>query len=104
MSWKPNPNATPYQPRSAYYTIKLPCCENDWKIRKKGLIGRCVQWTLVFILFITVVVNVLFIMDTTSKFRKQKLSNPEGDDKGFEERRHVIIGMYLNLDLPSTSV
>lgn len=94
MSWKPNPDAMPFQPTNAYYTIKLPCCQNAWKIRKKGLIGRCVQWTLVFILFITVVVNVLFIMDTTSKFRKQQLLNPKGEDKRFEERRHVIIGMY----------
>jgi hypothetical protein len=33
-------------------------------------------------------------MDTTSKFRKQQLSNPKGEDKDFEERRQVIIGMY----------
>ncbi|XP_028393011.1 protein O-linked-mannose beta-1,2-N-acetylglucosaminyltransferase 1-like [Dendronephthya gigantea] len=91
MSWKPNPHAAPFQPTNAYYTIKLPCCGNAWKIRKKGLLGKCVQWTLVFILFITVVVNVLFIMDTTSKFRKQKLSNPNEEDKDFEERRNVII-------------
>ena len=93
MSWKPNPNATPFQPSNAYYSIKLPCCQNAWKIRKKGLLGRCVQWTLVLILLITVVVNVLFIMDTTSKFRKQQL-NPKGEGKGFEERRQVIIGTY----------
>lgn len=95
MSWKPNPNAAPFQPTNAYYTIKLPCCGNAWKIRKKGLLGKCVQWTLVFILFITVVVNVLFIMDTTSKFRNQKLSNPKGEDKALEERRNVIIGNLL---------
>ena len=94
MSWKPNPNAMPFQPSNAYYSIKLPCCPNAWKIRKKGLLGRCVQWTLVLILLITVIVNVLFIMDTTSKFRKQQLSNPKGEDKDFEERRQVIIGMY----------
>ena len=93
MSWKPNPNARPFQPGNAYYTIKIPCCQDALKIRKKGLIVRCVQWSLVFILFVTVVVNVLFIMDTTSKFRKHELSNPEGEEKGFEERRNVIIGM-----------
>ena len=100
MSWKPNPNARPFQPTNAYYTIRLPCCQNAWKIRKKGLLGRCVQWTLVSILFITVVVNVLFIMDTTSKYRKQQLLNPEEEEKGFEERRQVIIGMNYKEILP----
>lgn len=91
MSWKPNPNATPFQPSNAYYTLRVPCSENVWRIRKKGLLGRCVQWILVFILFVTVAVNVLFIMDTTSKFRKQQSLHLEGEE--FDERRHVIIGV-----------
>lgn len=91
MSWKPNPDATPFLPSKAYYNIKLPCCHNAWKIRKKGLIGKLVQWTLVFILFVTVVVNILFILDTTANFRTRSQPPSVGKDKAFEERKNVII-------------
>ncbi|XP_046860055.1 protein O-linked-mannose beta-1,2-N-acetylglucosaminyltransferase 1-like [Xenia sp. Carnegie-2017] len=91
MSWTPNPNAKPFHPTNAYYTFKIPCFSRAWKIRKKGMKGKCVQWLLVVILFITVFVNVLFIMDTISKYRKDKVSNHYTNDEPFEEKRRVII-------------
>ena len=92
LKWKPNPDAAPFLPSSAYYNIKLPCCQDPWRFRKKGLIGKLVQWTLVFILFVTVVINILFILDTTSKSRSNSQPPSIEKDNDFEERRNVVIG------------
>lgn len=70
-SWRPNPNAKPFTPASAYFIIPLPCKRQPIRVRKKGIFSRAIQWILVFVLCVTVVINLVFIYDTTRKFNKQ---------------------------------
>ena len=92
LKWKPNPDAAPFLSSSAHYNVKLPCCQDPWRISKKGLIGKLVLWTLVFILFVTVVINIVFVLGTTSKSRSNSQPPSIEKDSDFEERRNVIIG------------
>ena len=68
-SWKPNPKAKPFLPSSAFYHISVPCKRTPLRVQKKGMLSRLIQWSLVILLCITVVINVLFILDTTSKLK-----------------------------------
>lgn len=65
-SWQPNPNAKPFTPASAYFTLPTPC--KKIRIRKKGIFSRIIQWILVIVLCVTVVINFIFIWDTTKKY------------------------------------
>ena len=94
INWKPNPNAAPYLPSKAYYNINVPCCPRPLKIRKKGLFGRLMQWVLIFVLFITVVVNIMFILDTTARFRNEKLPATEPGEDIVEDKRSVDVGKF----------
>lgn len=69
-SWQPNPNAKPFTPASAYFTLPIPC--KKIRIRKKGIFSRIIQWILVIVLCVTVVINFIFIWDTTKKYSREK--------------------------------
>lgn len=82
-SWRPNPNAKPFTPASAYFSIDLPCKRQPIRVRKKGIFSRAIQWILVFVLCVTVVINLVFIYDTTRKFNKQshEVNSQMGEEK-----------------------
>lgn len=69
-SWQPNPNAKPFTPASAYFTLPIPC--KKIRIRKKGILSRIIQWVLVIVLCVTVVINFIFIWDTTKKYSRER--------------------------------
>lgn len=69
-SWQPNPNAKPFTPASAYFSISVPCMKAPIRLRKKGILSRVIQWILVIVLCVTVVINVIFIWDTTRRYNK----------------------------------
>ena len=69
-SWQPNPNAKPFTPASAYFALPIPC--KKIRIRKKGILSRIIQWILVIVLCVTVVINFIFIWDTTKKYSREK--------------------------------
>ena len=82
-SWRPNPNAKPFTPASAYFSIHLPCKRQPIRVRKKGIFSRAIQWILVFVLCVTVIINLVFIYDTTRKFNKQshEVNSQMGEEK-----------------------
>ena len=69
-SWQPNPNAKPFTPASAYFSIPVPCKKTPIRLRKKGILSRVIQWILVIVLCVTVVINLIFIWDTTRRYNK----------------------------------
>ena len=69
-SGQPNPNAKPFTPASAYFTLPIPC--KKIRIRKKGIFSRIIQWILVVVLCVTVVINFIFIWDTTKKYSRDR--------------------------------
>lgn len=69
-SWQPNPNAKPFTPASAYFALPSPC--RKIRIRKKGFLSRIIQWILVIVLCVTVVINFIFIWDTTKKYSRDR--------------------------------
>lgn len=73
-TWKPNPNAKPFTPASAFCSVPFPCKRTPIRIRKKGIFSRIIQWILVVVLCVTVIINLLFIWDTTRKYRTEKNS------------------------------
>ena len=70
-SWQPNPNAKPFTPASAYYNFPVPCKKSPIRIRKKGILSRIIQWILVIVLCVTVIINLIFIWDTTKRFNRE---------------------------------
>ena len=81
-SWRPNPNAKPFLPSSAFYNISIPCKKTPVRIQKKGVVSRIIQWTLVIVLCLTVVINILFILDTTSKLQNKNGGKDQVVDNG----------------------
>ena len=73
-TWKPNPNAKPFSPASAFFSVPVPCKKTPIRIRKKGIFSRIIQWILVVVLCVTVIINLIFIWDTTRKYRTEKNS------------------------------
>ena len=83
-SWQPNPNAKPFTPASAYFTLPIPC--KRIRIRKKGILSRIIQWVLVIVLCVTVVINFIFIWDTTKKYSRDRNGvNPNTADERFSQ-------------------
>lgn len=74
--WQPNINAKPFVPSSAAYVLQLPCCAHPLKIKRRGVIGRLLQFVLLSVLIVTVVFNVIFIIDSSKRFRKPDQSSP----------------------------
>lgn len=73
-TWKPNPNAKPFTPASAFFSVPVPCKKTPIRLRKKGIFSRIIQWILVVVLCVTVIINLIFIWDTTRKYRTEKNS------------------------------
>ena len=69
-SWQPNPNAKPFTPASAYFSIPVPCKKTPIRVRKKGIFSRIIQWILVIVLCVTVIINLIFIWDTTKRYQR----------------------------------
>ena len=108
-TWRPNPNAKPFLPSSAYYNVPLPCKRTPLRIQKKGIVSRFIQGILVLVLCITVVVNVIFILDTTSKLRDAKQENSPLDQirsqlREAEAETNVGPGMSFELFIVLLSV
>ena len=75
-SWQPNINAKPFVPTSAAYVLQLPCCARPVKIKRRGVLGRLLQLLLVCVLIVTVVFNIIFIIDSSKRLRKPSQNNP----------------------------
>ena len=75
-NWQPNLDAKPFIPSSAAYVIQLPCLSRPIKIRRRGVLGRFLQLVLVSVLVVTVVFNVLFIIDNSKRLRTAHSNNP----------------------------
>ena len=82
-SWQPNINAKPFLPSSAAYVFHLPCCAHPFKIKRRGIFGRLLQLILFSVLIVTVVFNVMFIIDNSKRFRStdQNSPYPHDDDR-----------------------
>lgn len=86
-SWQPNPNAKPFVPASAFFTLPIPCAKI--RIRKKGIFSRIIQWILVIVLCVTVIINFIFIWDTTKKYsRDRTVLNSNTADEGVGISNH----------------
>ncbi|XP_067020096.1 protein O-linked-mannose beta-1,2-N-acetylglucosaminyltransferase 1-like [Acropora muricata] len=113
-SWRPNPNAKPFTPASAYFSIHLPCKRQPIRVRKKGIFSRAIQWILVFVLCVTVVINLVFIYDTTRKFNKQshEVNSQMGEEKfnnlqksgAQSEGRRITIEVLSSKEVASVTV
>lgn len=102
-SWQPNPNAKPFTPASAYFTLPIPC--KNIRIRKKGIFSRIIQWILVIVLCVTVVINFVFIWDTTVKYSRDRngLSANTADVKLSQLERNEKTGMVCKANFILTS-
>lgn len=102
-SWQPNPNAKPFTPASAYFTLPIPC--KNIRIRKKGIFSRIIQWILVIVLCVTVVINFVFIWDTTMKYSRDRngLSANTADVKLSQLERNEKTGMVCKANFILTS-
>ncbi|XP_077980991.1 protein O-linked-mannose beta-1,2-N-acetylglucosaminyltransferase 1-like [Glandiceps talaboti] len=69
-NWRPNPKAQPFVPRKHYSSIHIPGATH--RTTKRRLFSKVLQALLVFVLLTTVVINIVFIMDTGRKLREQK--------------------------------
>ena len=74
--WQPNINAKPFVPSSAAYVLQLPCCAHPLKIKRRGVIGRLLQVVLLSVLVVTIVFNVIFIIDSSKRYRKPDQGSP----------------------------
>ena len=100
--WQPNINAKPFVPSSAAYVFQIPCCTRPFKIKRRGVLGRLLQFILFSVLIITVVFNVIFIIDSSKKFRKSNQNNPYPYDDSDEvvdtnimlEQKEQVEGRY----------
>ena len=88
-TWSPNVQATPFIPSSAAYVIRGPCCARPVKIRKRGCVGKLVQAVLCGVLIVTVVFNILFVMDNTTKFRKLQ-DDSSLNVRTSDENQHIV--------------
>ncbi|XP_070563050.1 protein O-linked-mannose beta-1,2-N-acetylglucosaminyltransferase 1-like [Ptychodera flava] len=68
--WHPNPKAQPFIPRKHYTSIHVPGAMH--RATKRRLLSKILQSLLVMVLLVTVVINIIFIMDTGRKLREQK--------------------------------
>ena len=75
-SWQPNIYAKPFVPTSAAYVLRLPCCARPVKIKRRGVLGRMLQLVLFSVLIVTVVFNVIFIIDSSKRLRTLQTNNP----------------------------
>lgn len=115
-SWKPNPNAKPFTPASAYFSVPLPCKKTPIRIRKKGIFSRIIQWILVIVLCVTVIINLIFIWDTTKRYSREKNVNKvqeqissngldHRENKGSQvEGRRITIEVQSSKDVASVTV
>eukprot|EP00794_Sanderia_malayensis_P017702 gene17702-19471_t len=77
--WQPNLNAKPFIPSSAAYIVRLPCCTRPLKIRRRGMLGRFLQGLLVSVLAVTVIFNIIFIIDNSKKLRSASPSSVQNE-------------------------
>lgn len=116
-SWRPNPDAKPFTPASAYFNIPVPCKRHPIRVRKKGILSRAVQWVLVVVLCVTVIINLIFIWDTTKKFSAQSheanSQKVDGDLSDLEQKenpgsqaesRRITIEVLSSKDAASITV
>lgn len=100
-SWQPNPNAKPFTPASAYFTLPIPC--KKIRIRKKGILSRIIQWILVIVLCVTVVINFIFIWDTTKKYSRDRnglgLNSNTAEERISQLERNEKTGLFCKADL-----
>ncbi|XP_046860054.1 protein O-linked-mannose beta-1,2-N-acetylglucosaminyltransferase 1-like [Xenia sp. Carnegie-2017] len=91
MSWTPNPNAKPFYPTNISHNFNTPCFSRAWNFCLKRLIRKCFKWLLVFILILTTLVNVLFVMSTKPNDRNDLygLPNHYRKNRQIEEKRVI---------------
>ena len=96
-TWSPNVQATPFIPSSAAYVIRGPCCARQFKIRKRGCVGKLVKAVLCGVLVVTAVFNILFAIDNTTKFRK--LQDDSSKNIGTsDENKHIVLESKVDVD------
>ena len=96
-TWSPNVHVTPFIPRSAAYVIRGPCCARQFKIRKRGCVGKLVKAVLCGVLVVTAVFNILFAIDNTTKFRK--LQDDSSANIGTsDENKHIVLESKVDVD------
>ncbi|XP_062507410.1 protein O-linked-mannose beta-1,2-N-acetylglucosaminyltransferase 1-like [Corticium candelabrum] len=105
--WKPNPNASPFVPRAPFESRQLAASVVDsssWKRSRRTTYQkpwrtRVCQTFLLAILLLTLVVNVVFLLDASAQFRSTegKLQNEAvrtaSNEEGLSsERRRQVMG------------
>ena len=104
-NWKPDLSAKPFVPSSAAYVVRLPCCVNPLKIRRRGVLGRCLQGLLVTVLLVTVIFNIVFIIDNSRRLKTppNSIQYDESDDEirnpnvSLDQKEEKGEGMISNL-------
>lgn len=96
-SWQPNLNAKPFTPSSAFFTLPVPC--KKIRIRKKGIFSRIIQWLLVIVLLVTVVINFIFIWDTTKKYSRDRTNSNTAEGISKLEQSKEKTGMFYFLPI-----
>lgn len=94
MSWTPNPNAKQIYPTNISHKFNIRCFTRAWNFCMKRSIRKCFKWLLVFILILTIMVNVVFVMNIKPKHRNDLYGLPKNGR--FEEKRVINMGKYID--------
>lgn len=91
--WKPNPRAEPFVPR-ALKRRPVPGAVPPRLLTKRRIVAKFFQLLLVLVLVVTIIINVMFIVDTSKHLQEEDsfVNNYELDDSfaGRDGRRHSL--------------
>ncbi|XP_046683655.1 protein O-linked-mannose beta-1,2-N-acetylglucosaminyltransferase 1-like [Homalodisca vitripennis] len=80
-SWKPNPQAAPFVPRKhGTRTLIHPHLSGPSYIYRHKLLAKIFQFLLVLVLLITIVINIVFILDTSRRLQEESTHTVIQDD------------------------
>lgn len=71
-------------------TVNIPCLPQT-NIRRRGCTGTCVQGVLVAVLIVTLVFNIIFILDNRTRFRGRAEKIININEFVIDENQHIVI-------------
>ncbi|XP_035219578.1 protein O-linked-mannose beta-1,2-N-acetylglucosaminyltransferase 1-like [Stegodyphus dumicola] len=97
--WKSNPRVQPLVPKRAPTAVFTPSTYLR-QVPPRRLLSKLFQFLLLVVLMITVVINILFILDTSRKLQEDVPALGDSDGIGGGEKRHN--SFRLQESLPKT--
>uniref|UniRef100_A0A1B6FTU3 Protein O-linked-mannose beta-1,2-N-acetylglucosaminyltransferase n=1 Tax=Cuerna arida TaxID=1464854 RepID=A0A1B6FTU3_9HEMI len=80
-SWKPNPQAAPFVPRKHGTRLLIhPHLSGPSYMYRHKLLAKIFQFLLVFVLLVTIVINIVFILDTSRRLQEESTHTVTQDD------------------------